>query len=165
MATKKTAKKSELAQAGEHLSAAAGEVGAAVTHKIEAMGDAVSAGMAKVKKNVMAQRDEGKRKISSVVRMAEAQFKKAEAEFKKMGERARKSVAQAEKKLEAIKRTSTKKLAALEANAQRKAKALKKAIDNETAALKKPKPIAPIKAAAEKAPAKKIAAKKATAKK
>ncbi len=126
MATRRSAKKSELAQAGEHLSAAAGEVGAAVTLRIEEMGDAVSTSMAKVKKKVMAQRDEGKRQISGLVRMAEARFKKAEAEFKKMGERAQKAIAQAEKKLESTKRSTGKKLASLEADAQRKAKALQK---------------------------------------
>jgi hypothetical protein len=65
--TIKTPKKSELAQAGAHLGTAAKEVGTAVTHKIEAMGDAMSASMKKAKGKVMAKRDQVQRKIGSLV--------------------------------------------------------------------------------------------------
>jgi hypothetical protein len=44
MATRKTTQQTELQQAGKQLSNAAKAVGTAVSHKFEAMGDAVSAG-------------------------------------------------------------------------------------------------------------------------
>ena len=50
MTTRKTTRKSELQQAGEQLGSAAKAVGTAVSHKFEAMGDAVTAGIAKAKK-------------------------------------------------------------------------------------------------------------------
>ena len=81
MATRKSTKKSELAQAGEHLSTAAKEVGTAVTHKFEAMGDAVSASVSMAKKNVFKRRDQVQRKIGSLVKMAEKQLAKAQAQL------------------------------------------------------------------------------------
>ena len=121
MATRKTVKKSELAQAGAHLGDAAQEVGTAVVHKLEALGDAVSTGVKKAKKTVMAQGNKVSGKISGLVKAAEGQLKKAQAELNKAGEAARKSVLSAEKKLEATRRSTGKKLAALQASAGRKA--------------------------------------------
>ena len=110
MATRNTSKKSELAQAGAHLGSAAKEVGVAVSHKIEALGDAVSAGVKKAKKTVLAKRDQVSGQISGLVKAAESQLKKAQAELQKTGEAARKAVLAAEKKLESVRRSTGKKL-------------------------------------------------------
>ena len=136
MATRKTTKKSELAQAGAHLGSAAKEVGVAFSHKIEALGDAVSAGVQKAKKNVLAKRDQVGGQISGLVKAAESQLKKAQAELQKTGESARKAVLAAEKKLESIRRSTGKKLTTLQASAERKAKALQKAVEKDAAAVK-----------------------------
>ena len=66
MATRKTTQQTELQQAGKQLSNAAKAVGTAVSHKFEAMGDAVSAGVAKAKKQVTAKKNEAKRDWSSL---------------------------------------------------------------------------------------------------
>jgi hypothetical protein len=138
MATRKTTKKSELAQAGEHLSTAAKEVGTALTHKVEALGDAMSAGVTRARRKVEQRRDDAKAKVGKLVKMAEAQVKKAQAQLHKASASAQKSVAAAEKKLEATRRSTGKKLAALQTSAERKARALQKAVEKEAAALKRP---------------------------
>ncbi|MCO5124780.1 MAG: hypothetical protein M9915_13675 [Rhizobacter sp.] len=168
MATRKTTKKSELAQAGAHLSSAAKEVGDAVTQKIEALGDAMSSGMSRARKKVEKQGEDAKREVGRLVKIAEAQVKKARAQLTKATASAQKSVLAAEKKLEATKRSTGKKLAALQTGAERKAKALQKAIEKEAAAMKKgartkAKAAAPKKAGAKKAPAAKKATPKAPA--
>lgn len=175
MATRKITKQSELAQAGEHLRTAAKEVRSALSHKVEALGDAMSASLSRARGKVVKQSDAAKLKIGKLVKMAEAQVKKAQAQLKKASASAQKSVASAEKRLEATRRSTGKKLSALQTSAERKSMALKKAVEREAAALKKavkapaakkvaPKKAAPVKAAA-KAPVKKAvrpAAKKAT---
>ncbi|MBB5270458.1 hypothetical protein [Quisquiliibacterium transsilvanicum] len=169
MATRKTTKKSELAQAGDHLSAAAKELGSAVSHKMGALGDAVSSGVSRARKQVRTSQDQVARGISSLVKSAEKKFADAQKQLEKAGKAAGKSVASAEKKLEATRRAADRKLAALQSNAERKARALQKAVEKEAAAIKKavaPKPAAgAAKKAATKAAgaAKKAAAKKAAA--
>ena len=137
MATRKTTQQTELQQAGKQLSNAAKAVGTAVSHKFEAMGDAVSAGVAKAKKQVTAKKNEAKRDWSSLVKAAETKVKQSQAQLKKAGDDARKAVLAAEKKLEATKRSTSKKLASLQASAERYAKAHLKAVEKEAAALKK----------------------------
>ena len=127
MATRRITKKSELATAGAHLGAAAKEVGTAVSHKIDALGDAVSASMGRAKKNVMKQGAQVQAKIGGLVKSAEKQLAKAQAQLSKAGAAAEKSVKAAEKRLEATKRSTARQLAALQAGAERKAKALQRA--------------------------------------
>ena len=113
MATRKTTKKSELAIAGEHLGTAAKEVGSAVSHKIDAIGNAVSARVKKAKKDVFSQGGQAKRKISGLVKMVEGQLAKAQAQLSKAGAAAQRAVQSAEKKLESTKRSTGKQLASL----------------------------------------------------
>ena len=70
-------------------------VGTAVSHKFEAMGDAVSAGVAKAKKQVTAKKNEARRDWSSLVKVAEAKVKQSQAQLKKAGDDARKAAVRA----------------------------------------------------------------------
>jgi hypothetical protein len=83
MATRKTSKKSELALAGEHLGSAAKEVGTAITHKFESLGDAMSKGMKNVKGKMQQRRDQAQRKIGGLVKKAEKQLAGAQAQLSK----------------------------------------------------------------------------------
>ncbi len=137
MATRKTKRKSELSQAGDHLGAAARELGTAVSHKMDTLGDAVSAGISRARKEVLTRRDRVGRQIGDLVKMAEARLKEAQVQLERAGRAAHRSVTAAEKQLEATRRSADRKLTALRANAERKAKALQKAVEKEAAALKK----------------------------
>ena len=66
MATRKTTKKTELQQAGAQLGSAAKAMGTAVSHKFGAMGDAVSASIAKAKKQATAKRDDAKKGLATL---------------------------------------------------------------------------------------------------
>ena len=84
MATRKTGKtsrKSELALAGQHLGTAAKEVGTAITHKIEALGDTMKKGMQSAKGKVLQERAQAQRKLSGLVKKAEKQLAGAQAQL------------------------------------------------------------------------------------
>ena len=162
MTTRKMTKKSELARAGDHLGEASKEIGTALADTFDDMGDAMSARLGKARKKLLTQRVEATRQIAKLVKLAQEQHAKMHAKARQAISAARKSVADAEKGLEATERRTAKQLERLKIDIERKAETMRKAIDKEAAKLKK---TATAKAAAKKPAAKNVASKKTAEKK
>jgi len=118
MATRKP-KNPELAAAAKNLGVAARHIRRAVNQKLDQIGTAASAELAKAKNAALTKSGQAKRDFDALMKKAEARLKKATAEAKAS---LHKAVGEAEKKLGAAKKAAVKKAPAKKA-APRKAAA------------------------------------------